>query len=659
MYVRKYYDTKYEQFIVEIRDDHDLKERKVFKDFYSFDRFLNHDLNGADLYDYDGFDNIDLSKFNLAGAYVKDKYCVNEECCDILLKDELNLGLCNSVVEAKKEVFSSEKTFYDIANVSSVKDYFRYSFYYVSDIHLDHKLFNDNETSLSLNEIRERIKRIINEFYNTMDRKTCMMSIVLIAGDVSHNFDVNIIFYQEFVKKFSNSKIVAVLGNHELWCFKDTELPSDILVEYTINRFKELFGTLGIIFLNNELLLFSSREKHVLSMDSIINIKDETEDLLKKARLAILGGTGFSGRNEIYNAMFGLYRRAISDNDTDKLQSERFRQLHNSFSRRASDVRTIVLTHNPLPDWTDDGDYVAGWIYVNGHTHNNFSCNISGSTIYADNQLGYSSEIYTFKEFFLDSDVDTMRKYNDGIYEISDEEYKTFYLLKNKWIEFKNIKQRKIIMLKKKGIYCFLAQDDKNLYLLSGGKICKLKNQNINYYFDNLDKYAKIATSFFKGYDDALNKISGEIIGFGGNGRIHGCIVDIDYYNHVYVNPFDMKITPYFAYNIREKYVYNDVGSLLADRRKDLLETFHAQLPAMCGKKGVSVFALNSEDCYSKGKLVLSTEIYEISALFKKFQYLKSNNIIRVWKDELICENNGDQQIGILLKEVFISKPEN
>ena len=46
----------------------------------------------------------------------------------------------------------------------------------------------------------------------------------------------------------------------------------------------------------------------------------------------------------------------------------------------------------------------------------------------------------------------------------------------------------------------------------------------------------------FTPYRNALKTISKEIRAFGGNGNIHGCIIDIDFFNHIYVNPFDGKI---------------------------------------------------------------------------------------------------------------------
>ena len=60
----------------------------------------------------------------------------------------------------------------------------------------------------------------------------------------------------------------------------------------------------------------------------------------------------------------------------------------------------------------------------------------------------------------------------------------------------------------------------------------------------------------------------------GGSGWIHGCIIDIDYYNHVYVNPVDMTIRSYWASDIINKLVYPTVPSLLKAECPDLYANY-------------------------------------------------------------------------------------
>lgn len=58
-------------------------------------------------------------------------------------------------------------------------------------------------------------------------------------------------------------------------------------------------------------------------------------------------------------------------------------------------------------------------------------------------------------------------------------------------------------------------------------------------------------------------KIAGAIKKIGGDGRIHGCIIDINFFNHAYVNPIDLTVTGYWASDIFQKVIYPDIPSLL------------------------------------------------------------------------------------------------
>lgn len=75
-------------------------------------------------------------------------------------------------------------------------------------------------------------------------------------------------------------------------------------------------------------------------------------------------------------------------------------------------------------------------------------------------------------------------------------------------------------------------------------------------------------------YTDALLEVSKVIKAIGGVGTIHGCIVNIDYYNHIYINPIDRKLTPYFAYDMEQKHVYKDLYTLLEDKKPILLSGY-------------------------------------------------------------------------------------
>ncbi|PGA45610.1 hypothetical protein, partial [Bacillus pseudomycoides] len=123
-------------------------------------------------------------------------------------------------------------------------------------------------------------------------------------------------------------------------------------------------------------------------------------------------------------------------------------------------------------------------------------------------------------------------------------------------------------MLKNNNVYCFIFENQKTgkIYLLNGGTINNLEHNDINYYFERMPYYSDAIRESFSNYNQALKSISDSIKKFGGNGTIHGCIVDIDFFNHIYVNPEDGTVTPYFASSIVDKYIYPNVKALLLDQ---------------------------------------------------------------------------------------------
>ena len=222
--------------------------------------------------------------------------------------------------------------------------------------------------------------------------------------------------------------------------------------------------------------------------------------------------------------------------------------------------------------------------------------------------------------------------YEDGIHNITIDQYRSFYRMLRIQMTFNGVDQ--IIMIKRSGYYCFLTKGSKGYRLLNGGK-----KQNIDYgpeyIYDNLQKYADNVNGFFEEYNNNIKQISDFVKSIGGSGRIHGCIVDIDYFNHIYYNPFDGKITTYFAYSIKEKYLYRNLRSLLYYKCPRLLvnydlTTTSEKINSLIDSKDLIISEMT--------EFVTDTEIYKISGIFKSFQYLTNHRIIRKWNERMISD---------------------
>lgn len=136
-----------------------------------------------------------------------------------------------------------------------------------------------------------------------------------------------------------------------------------------------------------------------------------------------------------------------------------------------------------------------------------------------------------------------------------------------------------LYMLRRSGHYCFIHESTYGvLSILNGGALRHLERTDVKYYYDHMDEITSAIENPLNQYLDVQRRISEEIKQIGGDGRIHGCIIDIDWYNHIYVNPIDMKIVGYWAENMINKLVYPDIPSLLKVECPDYYKNYQKLL---------------------------------------------------------------------------------
>lgn len=196
----------------------------------------------------------------------------------------------------------------------------------------------------------------------------------------------------------------------------------------------------------------------------------------------------------------------------------------------------------------------------------------------------------------------------------------------------------------------FLMLTNKNnLLILNGGSVKKISEHSIEYFFTNLCNYSKSIKMFLTKYDNYQKEIAKEIIKIGGSGNIHGCIIDIDYYNHLYINPFDGSIIPYFAYSIVNKYVYNNIKSLLKNECPELYNNYKK----LINENGNSLIKINQNILVTSKKYVSDTKMYNISRIIKNLQFTIKHNVVKMWNDTIVTncsEENGRLLISELIQ---------
>ena len=545
---------------------------------------------------------------------------------------------------------SDESRAYDL----SVTDSPGKTIYYISDIHLEHQLVKkpDDIAKLPLLEIRERIDNKIAELLASVPDTR---STLLIGGDVADSVELEALFYERLTSFSSRhdwwqGDIFAVLGNHELWDGDPTGLEPARPIDEIITGYRQAISR-GVTLLENELfIVYKGLRSTVLGEDAILNASvEELAEACANSTFLLLGGIGFSGLNPVYNAEMGLYRAAVSTEE-DIARSRRFRAIYEKVLASAEDIPVIVLTHTQMADWSD-ARYNPKWIYVSGHTHQNmFLLQDDGTSVFSDNQVGYKPKPWHLNGFTVDVHrYDPFKDYPDGIHQITREQYVEFNRCQG--IMMQSMKHTgDLYALKYDGVYMFVLESASSLCLLEGGRRHKL-DYDISYYYENLPEYVRKVRSAFMPYQKALSMISDEVMAIGGSGSIHGCIVDIDWFNHIYLNPFDGKVTPYFALNTTDKLVFKNVESLLSSspfppqlsNGESMLARY---LSTPFREKKLPILSRTSSKKWGLAvvpQVVLDRSMYEPSRIMRSIQYIFDQNVLRIWNDAVLSIEEKDE----------------
>lgn len=638
--LKKYYSKSDNLFhIIKRKDWYYEPEDCTFESFDTFYKALKKDLSNANLLEYD-FENVDLSKYNLSNAKLSSRAMIKlgtytNKYFKILKADE---PLSKITPSESKELVPFRQL--ELYNKSSEDD--DLTICYISDLHLNHKLINKFKEYVNLDEIVECFKDIIKSLKASVPEYQFNRKIIFI-GDISFNYKFFKLFFKIY-RQYIPWKTFVILGNHDLWD-KDLIKKSGSLENMIVEIRKFLIELENPIYLLQNDIYFPNGTKKIYSENEILNLSnEELRKIFVNNGYGIFGGIGFAGLNENFNYNHGIYRDAPLNREKEIQYSKQIEELHEKLKLVASDKKIYFSTHMPMSDWLSK-PHVPKWTYLSGHTHKNTYSEEESLTMYADNQIGYHNSLMSFKYISGSSNFNIFIDYADGIHEISKNEYISFYYGIGIRIDF-NRQFCNLYMLKKSGTFCFLIRIKENgdLKLLNGGSIKNVGNHDLQYFYDNLDNYSQSVKLFLNSYSEYQKKVSKEIKSIGGSGYIHGCIIDIDFYNHIYINPLDGTITPYSAESMVEKHVYNNTISLLKYECKDLYKNYKF-LTSNKNNKKLELAVINNDLIESSETVfVPQTDIYRVSRIIKSFQYTTKYNIVRLWNDTIAC--NATKECG-------------
>ena len=566
---------------------------------------------------------------------------------------------------AKATTTSALPALYDLTAGDSIPNTGK--FFYITDLHLESQL---GLTGMTVDEIKGKVAQKVDEMLGGLSKEDMSDGVLLVGDDVADSEEVAKIFFDAVFFRF-RGPIIFVLGNHELWdgctyasgesCRKrsidevvaayrrfykvgfDFEgktycLENEVLVCYknSMQRNSDEFGVGrktagmprgGLCVLTEEMLLHTST--------------DDLREFFDECSMIVLGGLGFCGLNPRYNADTGLFRDRVS-REEDIERSKRFRAVYDRVMSCASDKRVVVLTHTQMEDWTT-GAPNKGWVYVNGHTHQNGLVKTDdGVAVLYDNQVGYKPKKWHLNQFSLERYYDPFKAWADGIYQITPQQYMDFNAGRGIQMEYFR-QQGDIYALKQKGIYMFMLQYGLGLYLLRGGQKLNVFH-GLEYYAANLEKYVEKIQMAFRPYRNALDKIAAEVKRFGGSGYVHGSIVDIDFYNHINLDPFNGIIMPYFALDTTGRIGFRSIRELLesspiparGSNGNPLLSAYTKLLDA----GGMSILVPTvKEDALAvvPTEVLDEKDIYAPSRVMKSIQYLLDKGVVRVWNDAVLA----------------------
>lgn len=632
--VKKEYDPNADKFVVEqvlIDNNSNIikKASKDFKRFADFIKYINYDLTGANLIFCNDLVNVpDLYKYNIDKAMVRS---------DILIKNNIEYEVVSlkyqdydKTIQTNNEDSSLELYSYNIELLVNEVNTMDRKIYYISDLHLGSRLAKENaRNEADVIYVFNNLAKELTKYYE---------SIVIIPGDVSGDISL----FKKFLKILSKNvkrngdgqQFIFTLGNHELWAYKNQS------IDYIVNEYRMLIESYGFYLLHNELMCFKDGKWNYYNEKIIFS--EEFENIVKTSintsRILLFGGIGFAGNNKTFNANNFIYMNTINRSQEVK-ESSHFEEIYNKIVKFLGDYNVIVATHMPLSDWSNQ-EYHTNFIYLSGHTHKNYFYDDGEIRVYSDNQVGYKAKTYKLKYFYLDDSFDELKYFEDGIYPITQEQYKDFYYGKRIGMTL-NRNLTGIFVIKKHGYYMFVHETNKSLCILNGGSLKKLPINSKEYYFENIEEAIRMMKKPLDEYTKIQKEVADSIKRFGGTGRIHGAIVDISFFCHVYVNPFDLKLTYYYALDTIDKTIYKSLSDLLNKHEKKLYVSYSKMIQN--GSK-FEIERYNSVDFIGKSAKYYDTDIYVASRKIKQMQKL-DDNIIAIWVELASSKDYQDNQI--------------
>lgn len=336
-----------------------------------------------------------------------------------------------------------------------------------------------------------------------------------------------------------------------------------------------------------------------------------------------------------------------------------------------------------------------------------FGFKLSDSNDYSKwNNISYGLDYEVIQNFYELQNSESRRTnfdinhYGNGIFRISINDYCSYYSIidSNIWnAKFSNTEY--IILIKKYNFYSFLSvSSNGKLSMLRGARKTNL-NHSIKYYYDYLEIYCKRIINIFKSYWDILFEYSNQLkqlepdqskllisytirkmqlreLGVDLSedfdeffnkhyllGRVHGCIIDLDLHNHLYLDPLKGQIECYFAESMVERKYYKSVSALLQNEIPYIHKSYQNKknkfkkiedkaknLSASSTKLLGTINKIQSDNILNDNDTIFrsDTDIYKISNLLYGLQRIYTHGIVQIWNDAILIGADPQEQEQVI-----------
>ncbi len=352
------------------------------------------------------------------------------------------------------------------------------------------------------------------------------------------------------IKDYKHSyieNVYAVLGNHEYVDFHN--------IDSCVSYFEKELSKYKITLLHN--------------------------NSVEKERYILYGGTGFAKYNEQWNANNLLccagFTRSDEIRETGIFESGYIKALNTA---KNNGKCFICVSHYPVSACLNN-IFDKETIYFTGHNHMNEFVKCENKVLYADNQIGYKSNNIIFRIATTGYEYNPYYSLSDGLYKTTIEDYLQFYRYIGENIGkgavlYQRCKDGKasLYVIKRNGFYSFfivtLHGNSKGISIVNGGTTKRITGStDIHWICENFDVVLLKYIIMLMPLRQEQEQLSKELKELGFSGRIHGCIVDIDFYNHIMVNPIDGSLTFYYSsvFGLWHEFdTFDDVIMMIAEK---------------------------------------------------------------------------------------------